>query len=137
MFLTETWRGLFLSLNSDAQGSRAGRQRRRQLESCFQLPLRGKAGERGGQVKDATEDVGAKGQCSRRLGGRGGRDQPRAPFITKITVLYVWNTNLLKLPSSGKAISKQLYFSAPQPNVQRNIHPGIAGVKTHGSNYDI
>ena len=46
MFLTETWRGPFLSLNSDKQGSWAGRQRSQQLGSCFQLPLRGKAGER-------------------------------------------------------------------------------------------
>lgn len=44
MFLTETWRGPFLSLNSDTQGSWAGRQRSQQLGSWFQLPLRGEAG---------------------------------------------------------------------------------------------
>lgn len=61
MFLTETWRGPFLFLNSDTWGSGAGRQ------SCLQLPLRGKA-RRGAPLGDGAEDPGAQGQCSQRLG---------------------------------------------------------------------
>ena len=68
MFLTETWRGPFLSLNSDMQGSWAGRQRSQQLGSCFQLPLRGKAGEREG----CSGGCGSKGPVQPEAGGRRG-----------------------------------------------------------------
>lgn len=83
MFLTEIWRGPSLSLNSDTQApwlgaGGAGSGTLRAASSGF-LGDRQETEE--AEVGNTAEDVGAKGRCSRRLGGGGPGTNPGLPLL--------------------------------------------------------